>query len=34
MKGYEEIRESELDEVYPEFRTDLEKTALWATLKL
>lgn len=33
-KGYEEIEEHELDEVYPEFRSDLEKTAIWATLKL
>ena len=33
-KGYKEIEEYELDEVYPEFRSDLEKTALWATLKL
>ena len=34
MKGYEEIRESELDEVYPEFKSDLEKTAFWATFKI
>ncbi len=34
MKGYEEIRESELDEVYPEFKSDLEKTAFWATFKV
>ena len=33
-KGYEEIGEHELDEVYPEFKTDLEKTAFWATLKI
>ena len=34
LKGYEEIRQNELDEVYPEFQRDLEKTAFWATLKL
>lgn len=28
------IEEWELDKVYPEFKTDLEKTAIWATLKL
>ncbi len=33
-KGYKRIRKSELDTVYPEFQTDLEKTAIWATLKL
>lgn len=33
-KGYKEIKEWELDEVYPEFRQDLEKTAVWAMLKL
>jgi len=33
-RGYEEIEEWELDNVYPEFRTDLEKTAIWATLKI
>lgn len=31
---YNQIREDELDEVYPEFKTDLEKTAFWATLKI
>lgn len=34
LKGYEEIRENELNEVYPEFKADLEKTAFWATLKI
>ena len=34
LKGYEEIRQDELDEVYPEFQSDLEKTAFWATLKI
>lgn len=34
MKGYEEIHKDELNDVYPEFQTDLEKTAFWATLKL
>jgi predicted DNA-binding WGR domain protein len=33
-KGYREIQENELDQVYPEFKTDLEKTAIWAMLKL
>jgi hypothetical protein len=33
-KGYEEIEEHRLDEVYPEFRTDLEQTAFWATFKI
>ena len=33
-KGYKEIQEHELDEVYPEFKSDLEKTAFWATLKI
>ncbi len=33
-KGYEEIDERYLDEVYPEFQQDLEKTELWAKLKL
>lgn len=34
MKGYQEIQEWQLDDVYPEFKTDLEKTAFWATLKI
>lgn len=33
-KGYNKIQESDLEDVYPEFKTDLEKTAFWATLKL
>lgn len=33
-KGYNRINKNELDRVYPEFETDLEKTAIWATLKL
>jgi hypothetical protein len=33
-KGYNEINKSELDKVYPEFQSDLEKTAMWAMLKL
>lgn len=31
---YKEIQEYELDNVYPDFENDLEKTAIWATLKL
>lgn len=31
-KGYREIPEDKLHEVYPEFQQDLEKTAFWATL--
>lgn len=33
-KGYGEIDQNFLDEVYPEFQNDLEKTELWAKLKL
>jgi hypothetical protein len=33
-KGYVNIPKSRLDEVYPNFQTDLEKTAMWAMLKL
>lgn len=33
-KGYKEIEEWQLDDVYPEFKSDLEKTAFWATLKI
>ena len=33
-KGYEEVDERYLDEVYPEFKQDLEKTELWAKLKM
>lgn len=31
-KGYKKINPDELDRVYPEFREDLEKTAVWAIL--
>ena len=31
-KGYRELLKSELDDVYPEFEADLEKTAIWVTL--
>ena len=33
-KGYEQIEEWELDDVYPDFKRDLERTAIWAMLKL
>lgn len=33
-KGYKEIQEHQLNEVYPEFQQDLEKTAFWATFKI
>lgn len=33
-KGYVQIDPARLDEVYPEFQTDLEKTALWQMLKI
>jgi hypothetical protein len=33
-KGYNIIDQSKLDEVYPDFQTDLEKTEVWALLKL
>ena len=32
-KGYTEIDTDKLNEVYPEFEEDLEKTAMWAMLK-
>lgn len=32
-KGYEEIQEHQLDEVYPNFEKDLQKTAVWSMLK-
>jgi predicted DNA-binding WGR domain protein len=32
-KGYVEIPEDKLNEVYPEFQQDLEKTTAWALLK-
>ena len=31
-KGYRKIPQDKLNEVYPEFEQDLEKTAFWATL--
>lgn len=31
-KGYTKINPKELNRVYPEFREDLEKTAVWAIL--
>lgn len=33
-KGYTEVDEHRLDEVYPEFKSDLEKTAFWAAFKI
>jgi hypothetical protein len=33
-KGYQLIKEHELKTVYPEFESDLEKTTMWALLKL
>jgi hypothetical protein len=32
--GYKSIDETQLDEVYPEFKQDLDKLAFWETLKL
>lgn len=34
VKNYQSIDSTKLDSVYPEFQSDLEKTAIWATLKL
>ena len=31
-KGYVRVNKSRLDQVYPEFETDLQKTAVWAML--
>lgn len=31
-KGYQSVDKQRLDEVYPEFEEDLEKTAVWAML--
>ena len=31
-KGYTEVDYQRLNQVYPEFQTDLEKTAMWAIL--
>ena len=33
-KGYKIIGNYELETVYPEFQNDLEKTTMWALLKL
>jgi hypothetical protein len=33
-KGYNEVKKHQLDEVYPEFQSDLEKTAMWSILKI
>lgn len=33
-KGYRKVFKDELDQVYPEFQADLEKTAAWAILKV
>ena len=33
-KGYQTIYDYELKTVYPEFESDLEKTTMWALLKL
>jgi len=33
-KGYNRIDQAKLDEVYPEFQKDLQKTAVWAILKI
>jgi hypothetical protein len=33
-KGYQEVDKNRLAEVYPEFQSDLEKTAFWATFKI
>jgi hypothetical protein len=32
-KGYKEVDKQKLDEVYPDFESDLEKTAMWAALR-
>jgi hypothetical protein len=32
-RGYKSINPARLDEVYPEFEEDLQKTAIWAMLK-
>jgi hypothetical protein len=31
-KGYQSVDKQRLDQVYPEFQEDLEKTAVWAML--
>lgn len=32
QKGYKRVDKTELDQVYPEFQQDLEKTASWSML--
>jgi hypothetical protein len=32
-KGYERVARNKLDQVYPEFQDDLEKTTMWTMLK-
>lgn len=32
-KGYQQIDQSRLDTVYPEFEKDLQKTAVWSMLR-
>ena len=32
-KGYRSIESHQLDNVYPEFETDLQKTTMWSLLK-
>lgn len=31
-KGYNQVNRAHLDDVYPEFQSDLEQTAVWALL--
>ena len=33
-KGYKHVQRRDLDQVYPEFEQDLEKTAVWAMLSV
>lgn len=33
-RGYIEVDPDKLDELYPEFKSDLSKTAMWALLKV
>lgn len=32
-KGYNEVTEDDINDVYPEFQKDLEKTAMWSILR-
>lgn len=32
--GYNKVDKTKLDEVYPEFQADLEKTAFWAAMSI